>query len=496
MKKIQCLIIAFLFLTPVFSLEVDKPELEGAGSSQIEFENYGGPYAVIESAEAITGIGEALGRVVHEKLTEPATVEPNGKYTLIHAVDGEKSDLLDGDILVLSENAGVDHIKNLRRILTGYLNTAYGYSREDSETIATFVTIYNAVYRKQIETFKSKYKDVVLKNLSAEKAGLSTNWEEWAGNTQIVIPLRDPDGGISTVDTTTISDEQVIEALKEEEDKGIDIREQLTDIKANEAGTAQEKAKDAQKDAAAQKKEGNTEAAKKSAEVSSEQQKLADTKALEVKEDRAEIAKDKQALLEEREEYLPVTGLFGADGKNKLFRLITVDANTGKVLLKSQMTQVRSKAVYTVNDITVTDAEGTATYPQMYLAICGINDGHSAVRLCLMDSEQLVMRKQSAEFISENSELVQYGDSFYVIVQEGKEFFVATYSKDAVLKQKSALSVNSASPMNLTANGLLVTDASGNPALIDTQSLATIWTSPKENDRKGKKNSRKDFVEK
>lgn len=501
MKKIICFIFLTFAAAFTWAIGVDEEEIESAKTAAVEFENYGGPYAVIESADAITGIGVSLGKIVALDVETPSVIEPGAKYTLIHSVSKESSGKLDADILVLNTNAGVDHIKNLRRILTGFLSEAYGYTKEDAETIATFVTLYNAVYRNDLNNFKAKYKDAVIENLSENKVGLSTNWEDWAGNTQIVIPLRDPDGGISTVDTTTISDDKVVEALKEEEDKGVDVREKLTDIKSTEATTASQKAKDAQKEAAEQKKQGNTEKAEESAKTSTEQQKLADTKTKEVTEEKKDIAKDKETLAVEKPAYVPVTGLFGAEGKNKLYRLITLDSVTGKILLKSQVTQVRSKVVYIVNNITVTDTEeGTKTYPEMYLAVCGINDNHSAVRLCLIDTEQLIMRKQSQELLSETSEFVQYKDDFYVVIQEGKNFYVATYSKDAVLKQKSSVTVNAATPLNMTANGLLVTDSSGVPVLLDPSTLKTVWTSFDESissKSKGKKkNSRSGAVEK
>ena len=83
----------------------------------------------------------------------------------------------------------MDHIDNLRRIIAAYLESAYGYSRQDSQTLAVFVTVYNAVYRGKLDVFKQKYKTVVTKNLTANKAGLALNYAEWPGKTQIVIPL-------------------------------------------------------------------------------------------------------------------------------------------------------------------------------------------------------------------------------------------------------------------------------------------------------------------
>ena len=253
MKKLLCILVSALATGALaWSLGVDEPEIQSAGKDSVQFENYGGPHAVIETAAAITNIGTELGRVVAQDLAAPVTAGAGGKYTVIHAVDPEAEEGLDADIMLLNPNAGVDHIKNLRRIITGYLEAAYGYDSEDAETIAVFVTVYNAVYRGQLDYFAEKYKDAVMDELDEEKVGLSTVWSEWPGNTQIVIPLNDPESGISSVDTTTISDEQVVEALRQDEDKGIEARQAMTEIKEKEATTATQRAQDAQKEAAVQ----------------------------------------------------------------------------------------------------------------------------------------------------------------------------------------------------------------------------------------------------
>ena len=285
-KKVLALTLVCVgFIQTVTAVEVDEPELQSAGSlgDSIEFENYGGPYAVIETAEAITGIGTALGQEVALSLETPITVQPEAKYSLIHAIDLSTQEKLDADILLLNENAQVDHIKNLRRIIAGYLAAAYGYEKSDAETIAVFVTLYNAVYRGQMSVFEERYKPTVTQYLTPEKVGLSTNWQEWPGNTQIVIPLSDISAGLSVVDTSVISDENVIEALRNDTDKGVEVREELAEIKEREAVSATERAQEAQKQAAVERQAGNTTAAQQSAAVATAQQQMADSKTTETR---------------------------------------------------------------------------------------------------------------------------------------------------------------------------------------------------------------------
>ena len=486
-KLLGVLAMAAVSLASVWALGVDEPELQSTGADGIQFENYGGPHVVIETAAAITNIGTELGRVVASDVEKAVIVKPEGKYTLIHAVDSSTKEKLDADILVLNPNAGVDHIRNLRRIITGFLEAAYSYEREDAETIATFVTIYNAVYRGNLSNFSGKYKDAVLQNLSEEKVGLSTIWSEWPGNTQIVIPLNDPQGGISSVDTTTITDKQVVEALRQEEDKGIAARENMAEIKEREAVTATQKAQEAQRTAAEERKAAAvaptreekaaaTERAEKAAEAATDQQHLADRKNVEVKTERQEIAIDQGKAVPEVDRSNYLTGLFGADDRSGFYRLLTVDGNTGEVVLSSPVTQIRGKTVFTVADVNIAQEDGvSAVYPSLFVAVCGTNDGHSAVKLCLIDSVSLEILKQSDETLADTTELLRNNDSFYVLVKLDGACYVGMYDKNLSLVRRSSVAVKPTTPLNVVPKGLLVTAADGSPLLLDMRSLEGLW---------------------
>ncbi len=240
----------------VSAQNVNERELRSAGdASTIVFENYEGPHSVIETAAAISSIGAGLGNQLKNAGTQlSGTFGANGKYTVIHAVDPSEQGKLDADIILINPNATVDHIRNLRRIIASYLSAAYGYSQQDASTVATFVTVYNAVYRNQLDTFKSKYKNIVISNLTEKKCGLSIKWSDWPGNSQIVIPLGEyAEGGLSSVDTSVISDKKVVESMKEDDDKGVDERKNMVDIKEREAENAEAKAQEAAKEAAQDK---------------------------------------------------------------------------------------------------------------------------------------------------------------------------------------------------------------------------------------------------
>ncbi len=475
LKKIFIAGAALFFAFNAAALEVDVDEIRSTAADSVEFENYGGPHSVIESVEAIVGIGTSLGVELSQNLEEPRTIQPGAKYSVIHAINLDKDTLLNADIFVLSEAAGVDHITNLRRILSGFLVSAYNYSWDDAWTVATFLTVYNAVYRGQIETFDERYKQVVIQNLTPEKVGLSTNWEDWAGNTQIIIPLKDVTEEAAPVDTSTISDDKVIEAMRQEPDKGIKEREKMADIKERERDTASRKAQTAQREAAQKKASGDRKGARESQKTARTQQQIADKKRNEVQSERQAIAKDKEEVLS-REPVDYETGLFGPDASG-FYRLMNVDPATGEIITKSPLTQIRGKAVFEVANVTLTQNGTTVTYPQAFIAVCGENSGKSAVKLCLIDGESLEIIVESNELLSEGSDLVPYNDRFLVIVQDGNANRVASYDKTLDLLDTSAIDVTASTPLNLTGYGLLVTDSRGNPCLLNLSDLSTVWQS-------------------
>ena len=465
-------VFAGIFLTvSLFGVEVNQDELKSTQNDSVQFENYSGPHARIDTADAIVNIGANLGRQVAADIENPQSVEPRPKYSIYHVVGSLEETGLDADILFLNETAGVDHITNLRRILTGYLMAAYGYSQEDAATISVFVTVYNAVYRGDLENFSKKYKNAVLTYLTAESVGLSTNWEEWAGKTQIVIPLGSIIEGNATVETSEISDDKVIEALRAEDDKSVETREKMTEIKENEAANASEKAKTAQKEAVQEKKEGKKQEAAKSAKEAEKQQKIADKKGDEAKTEREQIAKDKAEVKKEEtakaktasetQNQKYITSLFVADEKNRLYSLMTVNPENGEVVKKSPLRQIREKTICQV-------ADG-------FVAVCGVNDKHSAIKLCIVDSETLEIKKESDETLSENSPLLENGGNFYVIVSEGGKNYLASFDKDLNLKKKSDVAINGASPLNFYTEGILATDERGNPVMLSVPNLTNVW---------------------
>ena len=163
----------------VFALEVNQSELRSADMDTVVFENYVGPYSVINTIEEIRAIGSRLAPPIAENPEEAQVSGERSRYYVIHAVDTGTSGKMDADIFVLGPGVGVDHINNVRRIISAYLSAAYDYSRQDADTLATFVTVYNAVYRGNMDSYKERYKQVVIDSLDPEKVGIALSYRDW-----------------------------------------------------------------------------------------------------------------------------------------------------------------------------------------------------------------------------------------------------------------------------------------------------------------------------
>ena len=546
MKKLVFLVAAVFFAGTAFfasALEVDRAELQSAGANSVVFINYTGPHQIINTVEQIRSIGSGLGRSISANSARESRAGQATRYYVIHAVDPSTTEKLDADILILGEQAIVDHIDNLRRIIAAYLESAYGYSRQDSQTLAVFVTVYNAVYRGKLDVFKQKYKTVVTKNLTADKAGLALNYAEWPGKTQIVIPLSDlRSGGLSTVDTSVISDTKVIESMKKEPDKNIEQRKSMVTIKEKEAERSQAKAEQSQKQATEAKKEAteakkvvtvekqkleeakkeaetakqkaaenpkDAEAQKKAAETKKEaakqeekvaeaekkadtaekkageaekkadtaekkadtlvkkaeaEQIIADKKQSEAQKERIEIAKDQQQLIRESAGLDAIInaayGLKITDEREQLSGLVLVDKKTGRTVKESPVTVIRNRVVYPAG--------------KEYIAVAGKTGGNAAVRLVKLDEKNMEIVAQSDEILAANSVLVKDGAFYYVVIQDGKNYVAAKY--DGNLKQvlKSNVAVMPATPITVTADGVMVTDTYGFAKLLKADDLQGI----------------------
>ncbi|MCG8570593.1 MAG: hypothetical protein MJB14_10680 [Spirochaetes bacterium] len=309
MKKIWILLIIAGLVTNGFSLQIAVDELKT--DKKIEFVNYEGSYTYRETVLAIRSIGRRLAR----GLVQNNPYRYLLKYSVIHALDNTEDERYNADIISIDEDARVEHIRNVRQIIAGYLEQSYGYSRSDANTLAFFITIYNAVYRGQVDYYSSHYKPIVTQHIDSENAGLSTKYYDWPGKTKMIIPLTDDPskGKITSLDTSEISDQGVIDQLRQQEDLGLKERQELVELKEKEVAEQkkeiaedQQKLLEKQREITKQEKDitdKEQQIIEKEQEITEQKDQVEDiTDPVEKEQKEQEIAEKEEQLQKEKEE--------------------------------------------------------------------------------------------------------------------------------------------------------------------------------------------------
>jgi hypothetical protein len=169
-----------------WSQQLDVNELDTTAGRSFPFESYTGPQPVVQSVPQIAGIGEVLSRGLESGGTSG---DYFGKYSVIRAFQPADTTLLSADIIVLGARAQIDDIRNVQRIVAGYLRAAFGYIPGQADRLAVLVTKYNAAYRGNIGALSQKYTPLVMSYLAADNAGIALRYTEWPGRTRLIVPL-------------------------------------------------------------------------------------------------------------------------------------------------------------------------------------------------------------------------------------------------------------------------------------------------------------------
>jgi hypothetical protein len=491
--------------------QVDRAELE-INQAPITFINYEGPHARIDTRSQIRNIGFSLGLSLKSAASRPGA--PN-RYFVFHSVSPADGGKIDADIFGLGVDTGVDHVRNLRLIIQGYLEGAYGYTSADAALLAEYITIYNAVYRGDWDYFSGRYKGPVIQLLSREKAGLSIRFDEWPGQTLMLIPLGP--GGLSAVDTSSISDQRVIDELRKEDNRGVEERKDMVDLKEREADAAEQKAavqreaiKEEEKKIVQERAEVNrerdaieqerrqtqeesargedtrqkeealdqreAEADQKSEELDQREDDLAERreearqteefaeqKSAEAQQEREEIARDQQEIIvQEDSQTRPPQGLLGGSIESpdsSLGRLLRLNPSTGGELKRSPLDTVNIRTLCFAGE--------------KILAIAGEKRGNGAIRLIEVNSNTLEMAKQGDDDIHPGSLLWVSGeDLFAIIAPEDGSLYLARFDTGLVKQAQSKITVHPNASVSFQENMVLTQRADGSAAVLSARDLA------------------------
>ncbi|MDR0375683.1 MAG: hypothetical protein LBH85_08165 [Treponema sp.] len=478
----------------------DSELLEHQGS--VEFVNNTNMPAIIDSRAAIWGIGNSLGRSVGGG---SARAGQAGRYFVIHCVSPEETGKFDADIFGLGAGAGVDHIRNLRLIIQGYLEGAYRYSPDDAALLAQYITIYNAVFHKNARYFNANYNEIVTAHFEEEKIGLSVRYDEWPGQTLIVIPLGNArPGSLSAINTTPLTDPEVVEEQRKEEDMGVETRQDMVDLKEREAEEAEERAQ-AQEQEAAREREAieqereaieqdrerlaqdaeaseedeeeiarreeklaqREEAVSQMEEAAQQSQEFAEQKTAEAQQERQEIAQDQQEVINSGgEKILAVT--FGivldaaaSTAAAPLGKLVQIDAATGAWIKDSEDVLLNIRTVNIVGDAIIA------------LSVQGDSASYGLVKIAI-DTLETVER--GADAISAHSLLWVNGDDLYAIGANGggDGFYIARFDANLKLQAASSVAVHPFASVAFYQDSLLTEGADGGALFLNMQTLEEL----------------------
>lgn len=458
-------------LSPLFSQSLDEGELKKRSFDSIEFTNYQGPHAYLNTREEILGIGRSLAAGV---ASSPRFALGN-KYAVVRIYQPEDP-RLSADILALLPDAGVDHIRNLNLIVAGYLETALKYPLPTALLLADFITRYNAFYRGNLEYVTQTYAVGVHAEVTAENVGLSTVFSQWAGRSRILIPLASTvaRGDRGMVDADVISAPEVVQDLKEEP-QGLEQLKELTNLKEEEIAREQEaiaqaeenldkreqeiilRMEEGEKTPATATGEGTpgtptgpeapatgepgklgteTSPAAELAKIQEERQALEEKKEQvaqreeNLQQARQDIAQTENKRLEEEKKtpaaaQTPAAAAAPAgppppdalaylsitDNEGQFAQPVLLDAASGKVLQRSSLNTVRSRQMVSLGS--------------SYLVVAGRSEGAGTVKLFTLAQDSLKTLLESKVEAAPQSRLLVSGSQFYGVYKDAQGLWKA-----------------------------------------------------------------------
>ena len=329
--------------------------------------------------------------------------------------------------------------------------------------------------------------------LDAGKAGLSTNWKDWPGGTQMLIPLSDAEpGSLSAIDTTAISDQNVVEELRKQDDKGIETRKDMVDLKEREIEEQQKKieeqkkqAEDERRDAArreqeAKQRQQQAEEQKKAA-VTEEQKKEAEKKEESAKQDVAKAEEDKKAVeekqteiakaeekVEEKKEQVREDRKEIAKDQEEILARESDTAQAGIPFIKVESTSKgRLVLIDPKSGAAITGTEAQSVTIRLYESFGGgiaailQRPGSDTGRLCVLDQKSLKEKISAREEIYATSYFQVNGTELFAVIRDQGKWYLGKYNSSLALLARSKTEVNPDTFIMFSDAQVYVEDPSG-----------------------------------
>lgn len=505
MKKPALLILLGLISFSLSAIDVDKNELQSYGDKKIEFYNYVGPYKYINTIEQILGLGAQLGSQVDPDSYGNFTI--GNKYSVIHSVQPEILEGFDGDIFFVGKEGAVDHIRNLRYIIAAYLERAYSYSFDDAFLLAEFITYYNAAYYQNLSYYQGAYKAGVLDHLTAERAGLSTHYSEWAGKSAIVIPLsesRSSETG-KAIDTGIITSEVVIDVMREEDDGAIETRKEMVELRDEEIAEEQQAIVE-EKEILSEEKEEIEEAiedittepdgtVKEELTASEETQveELEEKKEL-IEEQEAKLEEEEQVLEEKKDEVVKMREDIADDANKQIDAeesgsvFISADPGVGTevIMLKIENTgdgvpygrlikiDIDNNVITGESELNSVRGRTLTLLGGRLLAVSGMESERGEVKLVEIDMDTLEISNMGDVTVFPDTLLWVSKNNFFAVIKEENDLKLALFDDKLTVKAISAVSVEPYMSPLIQGGSIFVQTRDGEIVELSTDSLEVL----------------------
>jgi hypothetical protein len=186
MKYIYLFAVTILIQASLFAdSKVVLGEEEIRKAPYTKFENRSDKFATPE----LKAIEVEIGKGLHEQVIE--TNKPiNYKGFTLQRFYSDEPGKFGGDILVLNKNASYGHINSIKRILNAYIQSSFEYTEKNADVLVMEVLYYNAQNRQKLDRIKKRYTKSLVAALNKNKVGIGKKFNDWPGNTQIVIPIK------------------------------------------------------------------------------------------------------------------------------------------------------------------------------------------------------------------------------------------------------------------------------------------------------------------
>lgn len=495
-------------LTCLSSLWGERPkvkESELKGVKKVNFYNRSNSRASNKSRKEQEDLGKTLA--LRMELEPSKTHKYKGVQIKRHL--SEKEGALGADVIHLENQTKYGHVHSLQRFLSAYIQNSFEFSEENADTIALFALYYNAIHRNEKSYFKDRYVPELYDHLDVDKTGLSTNYKDWPGGTQIVLPLdyneargkqdilleeliteveKIPGGTIIKEEDKKKIEEIIIER-KAEDDKILKVK----DEKKKEEIVKEEKRTETKKEPTTPKPETRTETRERQPTVREERREPTTTISKNRNDSTVTKEQNKVAMLPKREE-TPIPTKREKELEVKVQELKKENDTLkvkekekeeksenvmGEKVLFLRLVKYEDDGHYT-NELWVLDAANEQTlYKSPYTNICGkefhvINEGVVVIgfdgnrpvervhRLVLLDPDNLSQSKVTKEEIFWRSHIVYRDGKIYAFEKYKNEVYLSRFNGNMVLEARSSEPVGTTSELSFFKDRIFLTGKPSN----------------------------------